>query len=122
MVYGRKKAGATATRVSLSKWILYAAIRLVCEKHFVLVTDPFLAKGVLQWQKERKDRIFLKGSRIEVVLLSRNLLPSAVLTVERKSLPSEKRKSYRSRLHLASIEKGTLKKVLKNLCFVSFSC
>lgn len=56
MVYGRKKAGATATRVSLSKWILYAAIRLVCEKHFVLVTDPFLAKGVLQWQKERKDR------------------------------------------------------------------
>lgn len=24
MVYGRKKAGATATRVSLSKWILYA--------------------------------------------------------------------------------------------------
>lgn len=23
---------------------------LVCEKHFVLVTDPFLAKGVLQWK------------------------------------------------------------------------
>ncbi|KAD4178094.1 hypothetical protein E3N88_26685 [Mikania micrantha] len=26
----------------------YRAIRLVCEKHFVLVTDPFLAKAVIR--------------------------------------------------------------------------
>ncbi|GER39107.1 dihydroxy-acid dehydratase [Striga asiatica] len=36
-----------------SKLKPYRAIRLVCYKHFIFVTDPFLGKGVFQWQKKR---------------------------------------------------------------------